>query len=265
MSLVREGRAITVAIGVVLGTAVAYPVLASEPVQLQAGVAVQVAPRYEGSQDFRIIGIPVVMPGRMGDDDRRFQFKGLDHLQYALVSTNGFQFGPLVGYRTGRDQDEGRRLHGLGDIDGGVVAGGFAAYRFGALRASLSYHHQLSGDDTGGVLKAGIDGRHDVSKIWRLTGGVGVTWADDDYMQSFFGVTAAQALTSGHRAFSAEAGLKDVNLSLGSELQLAPQWMLRLNGRYARLVGDAGDSPVIDTRDQWSGGAAITYSFTIPR
>lgn len=243
----------------------AAPASASEPLQIQIGGAVQVAPTYEGSQSYRVIGVPVILPGANDDPDKRFQFRGLDHLQWALVSSNGFQFGPLAGYRMGRDQDDGRLLHGLGDIDGGLVGGAFASYRFGALRASISYHHQLTGDETGGVVRLGLDGRHAVSKTVRITGGVGVTWADDDYMQSFFGITAAQALASGRAAYTAEAGLKDVNLNVGTELDLTPQWTLRLNGRYARLTGDAADSPVIESRDQWSGGAAITYKFSIGR
>lgn len=254
--------AASLAVTVGMGASVA---VAADPIELQAGGAVQVAPTYEGSGSYRVIGVPVVFPGTTDDPDKRFQFRGLDHLQWALVSTNGFQFGPLAGYRTGRDQDDGRRLHGLGDIDGGLVAGAFASYRVGAVRASVSYHHQLTGDETGGIVRFGLDARHALTNTVRLTGGVGLTWADDDYMRSFFGVSAAQALASGHGAYVAEAGIKDVNLSLGAEMQVAPQWMLRLNGRYARLVGDAVDSPVVESRDQWFGGAALTYQFSLSR
>ncbi len=265
MKTLRSASSLLIALPVAMATAWVLPAMASEPMQMQIGGAVQLTPVYEGSQSYRVIGVPVLVPGSSDDPDKRVQFRGLDHLQFALINTNGFQFGPLVGYRMGREEDDGRLLHGLGDIDGGLVAGGFASYRFGALRASLSYHQQLTGDDTGGVLKFGVDGRHSVTNTFRLTGGLGATWADSDYMQSFFGVTAQQALASGHAAYSAEAGIKDVNLNIGSELQLAPQWILRLNGRYARLVGDAADSPVVESRDQWSGGAALTYSFSFSR
>ncbi|MEM9355797.1 MAG: MipA/OmpV family protein [Pseudomonadota bacterium] len=40
------------------------------------------------------------------------------------------------------------------------------------------------------------------------------------------------------------------------------RWSLKLNGRYSRLVGDAADSPVIETEDQFSGSANITYKFS---
>jgi len=255
-------RTVLSAVAFLSASATVFPAGADQPLAVQAGIAVQVSPAYEGSRDYQLLAIPVVFPAGGNDLDDRVQFRGLDHLQFALISTSGFQFGPLVGYRFGRDQDDGRLLHGLGDIDGGVVGGAFASYRIGAIRASVSYHHQLTGDDTGGVVKFGLDTRHRLSPTLVVTGGLGATWADDDYMQSFFGVSATQALTSGHAVHLAEAGIKDVNLNIGSELQLSPQWMLRINGRYARLVGDASDSSVVESRDQWSGGFALTYQFS---
>lgn len=236
--------------------------MAQEPLALQAGILVQVAPKYEGSKSYEVMAFPIVAPAGKASLDDRVQFRGIDHLQFALISTSGFQFGPLVGYRFGRDQDDGRLLNGLGDIDGGFVAGAFASYQFGAIRASVSYHHQLTGDDTGGIIKAGFDTRHAVSPYLTLTGGIGVTWASDDYMQSFFGVTAAQSITSGLAAYQADAGVKDFNLSIGSEMVLSPQWMLSVNGRYARLLGDADNSPVVESRDQWTAGIALTYQFS---
>lgn len=262
MTTTRAFWTVISAVALVSSGVTAQPAKADQPLAFQAGIAVQVAPTYEGSGDYKILAVPVVFPAGSDDPDDRVQFRGLDHLQFALINANGFQFGPLVGYRFGRDQDDGRLLHGLGDIDGGIVGGAFVSYRLGAIRASMSYHHQLSGDDTGGVVKFGLDTRHKLSPTLELTAAVGATWADDDYMQSFFGVTAAQAVTSGHALYLAEAGIKDVNLNIGSELQLSPQWMLRVNGRYARLVGDASDSPVVESRDQWSGGFSLTYQFS---
>ncbi len=262
MTTTRTRWTLLSAAAILSASAAVLPASANEPLALQAGIGVQVSPTYEGSNDYKILAIPVLFPAGGGDLDNRVQFRGLDHLQFALISTSGFQFGPLVGYRFGREQDDGRLLHGLGDIDGGVVGGAFVSYRFGAVRASVSYHHQLSGDDTGAVVKFGLDTRHRFSPTLELTGGIGATWADDDYMQSFFGITAAQAVTSGHALYLAEAGIKDFNLNVGSEMQLSPQWILRINGRYARLVGDASDSPVVESRDQWSGGLALTYQFS---
>lgn len=35
-----------------------------------------------------------------------------------------------------------------------------------------------------------------------------------------------------------------------------------LMGRYARLIGDAADSPVIETENQLYGGVGLSYKFS---
>ena len=41
-----------------------------------------------------------------------------------------------------------------------------------------------------------------------ISPGLSICWADDDYMQGFFGVTNTQASRSGLRRFENEAGFK---------------------------------------------------------
>lgn len=236
---------------------------AQETFGIQVGGGIAVVPKYEGGKDYRVIGIPILAPA--GLSDGRVQFKGPDHLQLRVFDYYGFQIGPLVGVRFGRDEDDGARLRGLGDVDGGLVVGGYAAYKAGMFTTALSYHHQVSGDDTGGVVKLSFEAEQKLSAGVKLTASVGATWADEDYMGSFFGVDALQSAQSGLTRFDADAGIKDVNIGLVADVTLAPQWSLKLFGKYARLVGDAADSPVIETPNQFYSGAAITYRFDLAR
>ena len=106
---------------------------------------------------------------------------------------NGFEVGALGGYRFGRDEDDADRLKGLGDVDGGLVVGGYAAYNFGGVKPFVSYHHQVTGDDAGGLRRAPRRG----CPIGRVT--VLPCRRDlrnDDYMDAYFTVTAAQAAAS---------------------------------------------------------------------
>ncbi len=252
--------------GVSAMTAGAVAALA-EDWPLQAGGVVVVVPKYEGSEHYKVLGFPFIAPAGLGDDGGGLSVKGPDHIQYRLYETQGFEFGPLAGYRFGRQQDDGKLLHGLGDVDGGIVVGAYAAYKFGPFKALASYHHQVTGDDTGGVLKMGVEAETRLSPGFKLTAGVGTTYADGSYMQSFFGVTAAQMVhsTAGLSVYSPDAGIKDVNLSLVADIALAPRWDLKLIGNYARLVGDAADSPVIETENQFFGGAVLSYKFNWTR
>jgi outer membrane scaffolding protein for murein synthesis (MipA/OmpV family) len=233
------------------------------PNQWQVGGMVLAVPTYEGSKSHRAIGFPVVAPA--GGGESRVDVKGADDVRLRLASLHGLEVGPVAGWRFGRDEDDGTRLRGLGDIDGGLALGGYAAYRLGTLAAFASYSHQVTGDETGGLLRFGLESRVPALRWLTLTAMAGATWANDDYMQTYFGVTSAQAARSGLSAYQASAGIKDVHLGLTAEMPLAEAWTLRLMGRYAHLVGEAADSPVVEQAGQLSGGVGLTYRFSLGR
>lgn len=254
--MIRISLRAVVALG---ATVFAGTALADEGFGLQAGAAVMVAPRYEGSEAVRVIAVPMIAPAGLGSG--RVEFRGPDNLRFRLLDLGAVSFGPLVGYRFGREEDDGDLLQGLGDIEGGVVAGGFASVKSGPLAASVSYHRQFTGDETGALIKFGVSAEQAVSERVTLTADVGATWADQEFIDAYFGIDAAQSAASGLAVHAADASIKDVNLGLKADMMLTDAWKLTLSGRYARLLGDAADSPVVETANQFSGGATATYRF----
>jgi MipA family protein len=226
----------------------------------QVGGIVFVVPRYEGSSSHRVVGLPFVAPVGL-DGDGWVQVKGADDVRIRALRFNGFEIGPLAGYRSGRDEDDADRLEGLGDIDGGLVLGAFASYRTGPLALSVSYHHQVTGDDTGGLVRLAGEYTFPTAGGVRLTATLGANYATEDYMDAFFGVTPGQSKDSGLAIYDAEAGFKDVFVGGKASIDLTDRWTLHLLGRYSRLIGDAADSPVIETENQFYGGAALSYKF----
>lgn len=255
---------LAIAVGAAL-FAVASPVAAadfgSEPLNLQIGGMAVIAPQYEGAKDYEVVGFPFIAPAGLGTGEGFVQFRGPDDLRFRALSFGGFEAGPLAGWRFDREEDDGDRLEGLGDVDGGFVVGGFAAYRLGSFKPFVSYHHQVSGDDTGGLTRFGLEARVEPAPRFALTGTVGATYADDDYMESFFGVSAEQSAASaaGLNVYEADAGIKDVFVGLSSDVPLSEAWTLKVMGRYSRLTGDAADSPIVESEDQLSGGLGLTY------
>lgn len=220
-----------------------------------------VAPEYEGSKSYRVLGAPLIAPAG-GGGSGLVQFKGLDDLRFRLLQGGGFEAGPLVGYRFGRDEDVNRRLRGTGDIDGGLVVGGFLGYRMGGIFPFASYHHQVTGDGTGSIIRAGLETNSRFGSV-ALTTTLGATWASEAYNQSFFGIDAVQAARSGLRLYDAEAGIKDVFLSASADIALDARWTLKLMGRYTHLLGEARDSPLVETNHQLFGGVGLTYRFNL--
>lgn len=230
---------------------------------VNVGGFVVVAPKYEGSSDYRAIGVPFVAPAF--DGGGRLQFKGPDDVRFRLFELNGFEAGPLAGWRFGRDEEDSRRLRGLGDVDGGLVAGGYMAYRAGFLKPFLSYHHQITGDDAGGVVRFGSEAIWQLGRGSEIVGSVGASWADQRYMDAYFSVTPGQSAASlaGLPIYDADAGIKDVFVGATAKVALSELWTLNLTGRYAHLVGDAADSPVTESVHQWTAGVGLTYRLNL--
>lgn len=224
-----------------------------------------VSPKYEGSKQYEVRGFPIIAPAGTGGDGM-VQFRGLDDVRFRLLQNSGIEAGLLGGYRFGRDEDDADRLDGLGDVDGGLVAGAFVAYDMGFMKPFVSYHHQVTGDD-GALLRFGAETRMPVLHNIALTAIAGATYADAGYMDNYFSISAAQAAasTAGLSAYEADAGIKDVYLSLGTDIPLTDAWSLKLGGRYAHLLGDAADSPIVETEHQFSAIAGITYRFGFDR
>lgn len=242
-------------------------VASAQTLDLQVGGAATVGPKYEGSKEYEVRGFPIIAPaGTPGGADAGFvQFRGIDDIRFRALHSNGFELGPLAGYRFGRDEDDAVRLTGLGDVDGGVVVGAYAAYDFGFLKPFLSYHHQVTGDDSGGLIRFGAEKRWMIASGAALTAIAGASYASDDYMDAYFTVTAAQSAASGLAAFDADAGVKDVYLSLGADIPLTDVWSLKLGAKYAHLLGDTRDSPIVETDHQFTGMAGVTYRFSMSR
>jgi len=251
---VRIGRSAFFALLVAAGPAVAQdgPDLFGD--RWQAGGLVYVSPTFEGARSYEAIAFPFVLPAGIGTDGA-VQIKGLDDVRLRLFQAVGLELGPLAGYRFGRDGGDVSNVPGLDDIDGGLVVGAFSAYRTGPLAFSVSYHHQATGDDTGGLARFGVEHTSRFSPSFKLIASVGTNYATEDYMTAFFGTGL----------YEPDAGFKDVFVGATAVIDLTDRWSLLLIGRYAHLIGEAADSPVVETESQLYGGVAVSYKFDLPR
>jgi outer membrane protein len=232
---------------------------------LKVGGVLIVKPTFEGSDNYEVSGFPYLFPTFSGGGPgffSRFDARGLDDIRFKLVERDGFVAGPLAGYNLGRDEDDDDHLEGLGDVDGGVVAGAFVGYKIGSVLFDASFHNTF-GDDGGYLIRLGAEVERPISQRLQLTARIGATYADDDYMQNYFGVSAGQSADSGFDQFDAESGFKDVFAEVGVKAQLDSRWEARASVRYSRLVGDAADSPIVETEDQFTGLVGLSYKFDL--
>ncbi len=234
---------------------------------LSAGAVGIVSPRYEGSKSYKVIGFPLLYPrftgGGASTFTKRVSFKGADDLRYKLFDTGNFEAGPIVGYRSGRDADDGVLLGGLGDIDASAVLGGYASYSLDYITFDASIGTGVFGDANGFQARFAAETDYELTPELKLTARFGTTVSSDEYMDTFFGVTPAQAAasTAGLPVYDPDTGFKDVFVQIGTEYRFNENWRFGLGVKYSRLVGDAEDSPVIETKNQFSGSLRLVYDF----
>ena len=230
--------------------------------EFQGGGIGVITPKYEGSKSYEARGIPFVLPGSK-DGDSDIEFVDLDDVQYRLIKAGPFEAGPLAGVWLGRSKHDGVKLEGLDSIDAGLVLGGYGALRFGYTKFQASYHQQVTSEDRGGLLRLRADAEVPIMARVRLLAGVGANYGTNSYMDLNFGVNPTQAAQSTAKlsVFDPGDGFKDVFVGAGAEIDLTDRWTARLYGEYSRLVGDAADSPLIETKDQFSGLLSISYQF----
>ncbi|KJR64121.1 hypothetical protein VY88_14865 [Azospirillum thiophilum] len=252
----------TVAVQMAAGSAAAQGRPPAEWSFMLGGGALYV-PDYEGSNDYKVLPVPIV---ELSWRDRvRVTTRGGPGIYASPVMTDSLKVELGVRYDFGRDQDDNDALKGLGDIEGGAVAVARLGYEVGPVDLGLEVARDLGGDRDGLMARAEaeyairlLDGRA------RFSVTPYVTWADDNYMGSSFGITAAQAARSARRyaRYDAEGGFKDAGIAVGIGYTITDS--IHAMGRvgYQRLLGDAADSPLVKREgspDQFSGLLGVSY------
>lgn len=182
----------------------------------------------------------------------------------------GYNFSkdPAVQYGLGLGLDLGRKesitgvLAGMGSIDSKVEYGAFLNYapdRNWRLSSVLRYGSGDTGE--GATADFGVGYAMDIAPQWRLDLGVSTTWANSQYMQSYFGVSAAQALQSGHAEYSPASGIREVGAGLNLNYQITPKISISGGLKASSLVGDARNSPLITRTENVSGSVSVAYAF----
>ena len=223
-------------------------------ITLGAGVAS--LPKYPGRSAKRVEPIPMI-----GIRYDRFFIGGVAGggtpagLGAYLYEDNHWKVGLSLGgdiIKPRKESDDSRHLRGLGDINSTIRGGGFASYTLGwfTLRGSALYdledHHNHEG------LLGSIEAIARYSPLARLTltAGPGVTFGNQRYMQTFFGINALQSERSAYAPYTPKGGVALVGFSVGAEYELTSHWSLGARAAAERLQGDTGRSPIVENKNQ---------------
>ena len=225
----------------------------------QIGGGLGVAPDYEGSSDYEPVPVPV---GQANFDNGMYvELLGLN-LRANLIPSNFWRLGPVYNYRAERDNVENNRVDRLDEVSDANEFGLFGGFEWQNWYVFLEYLADTgeAHDGSYGTLKGGYNWI--INKEWAMTFGAFGTYADDDYMETYFSVDAANAARSGLNQYKADGGMKDIGLDFGVNWAFAQNWDLRGLFQLKQLVGDADeDSPVVDEGSETQVFTAVLVVF----
>ena len=208
------------------------------------GGGIGVKPDYEGSSDYELVPVPA--GSAKFDNGMYLKLLGLN-LRANLIPSNFWRLGPVYNYRPERDNVENNRVDRMKDISDANELGIFGGIEWQGWYVFLEWLADTGDayDGSYGTLKGGYNWM--VNKEWMLTFGAFTTYASDDYMETYFGVSSGDAARSGLDRYNADGGMKDIGLDFGANWRFAQNWDLRGLFQIKQLVGDADDdSPVVD-------------------
>ena len=229
---------------------------------ITVGAGIALVPDYEGSDYYDVA--PLLHFRMAWANGRYLDFSG-NRVKFNVMKAGKLTLGPMVRVRPKRDDDvEDAQVSRMEEVDTSVELGGFIAYDLGANFEIGANLVQDVADGHDGYLV----GLHVGYKIFRENMMIGLkaftTYVNNDYMEAYFSVSPWNIGNAQLRFYDADEGFKDVGVTCVLSYQFTDKWGATGVLGYTRLIGDAGDSPVVDDRgdeNQLLGGVMGTYRF----
>lgn len=230
---------------------------------LSAGAAV--APRYAGSDKEHaspLAGIDYQMANGLFASTLR-------GAGYA-TALGPLQLSAAVGYRAERAESDrngfaargGDALRGMGEVKGSATAIlAVSAPLTGRFALTASLEAPLTQRDNGRMASAGINAIVLQDQEDQLTIGLAGSAGDRKYLQTYFGVTPAQALRTRYARYAPDSGLYQAEADVAWTHQVAARWSVTTTVSATTLLRAAKESPLTLRRTAPSGALYVNYRY----
>lgn len=273
------------------GLAMSAPVLAEEPSPqlpvedsamasdfVTIGLAGAISPSYEGSDNYNISPIPLIL-GRVGGVT--LQPRGPGFAADIIADRRGEKIsliaGPVATFNFDRVNRIGDSVvETLGELDLALEVGAVAGitvnrvlHNYDSLTLQSDIRWDVLDAHDGMVVAPSLTYFSPLSKAAAVSLSLSGEFVDDNYADYYFSVDAAGSAASGLPIFAAQGGLKSLSATMLTGIDLDGDMTngglgLFVIGSYSRLVGDAKRSPVTAIRgsaDQFFGSLGLGYTF----
>ncbi|WP_432719355.1 MipA/OmpV family protein [Jeongeupia wiesaeckerbachi] len=232
-----------------------------------AGLGVGVTTECSGCKDTMVGVVPGVR--YVTESGRLFEWYG-PYAQYNFGGLTGFQWGPAVNLKLGRSDVSDDVINKLHDIDTTLEFGGFVGYEYDSVEGAIPYRFRVNANMMtnagqvydGARFNLGATLWIPMSERFFIGSGIGATWASQSYVNTYYGVTDADAAASGLAPFHADGGNQQILGWIGAVGQISGHWWGGAGVFMQRLMGDAAESPFVQERgdrNQLTYGAGLGY------
>jgi outer membrane protein len=230
-------------------------------VNLAAGAAME--PTFNGSDRYRVIPIPLVIIRwrdvvSLGQDGLNLYWHNDDlRIGGGITYDGGRSDHATNGILSSGDN----RLMGLGNVDGSVGFRAFTSYKFGPAFLDSSVIKYIGPQNKGVQVNVGASAPWALTKQFIVRPHIGMTWADDNYMRTFFGVSPIQASRSIFPQFNTGAGVEDLNGGLTIVYLLTSHWVVGADASAKQYLDNAARSPITISNTNTTVAAVVGYHF----
>jgi outer membrane scaffolding protein for murein synthesis (MipA/OmpV family) len=214
-------------------------------------------PAYEGSNSTRLAPAPAL---DVRYRDVAFASVG-EGVGVNLLRGKLYRAGVALTFDQGREHNAATRLSGTGNIDPALAPRIFAQFAIlpFVITADLRYRATSQQGFVGNVgIYMPVVGKESLQVFL----GPSATFADDNYMNTYFGVSPRHAAPhSIFPTYQAHGGAKNVNFGATALYHFNDHWFIDLDAGIERLLGSAEGSPLVQTKWGVGGTAVLCYTF----
>ncbi|SDR56163.1 Outer membrane scaffolding protein for murein synthesis, MipA/OmpV family [Rhizobiales bacterium GAS191] len=220
------------------------------------GAGMLVEPTYPGGNGLRSLPFPDIDVTYK----KRFFINMEDGAGVYLYNDDKLSFATSAFFRLGRDQTNSPKILGLGNIAEAPQGRFISEYDLGWLDLKGTFVHDFSGS-YGSTFEAKIGTALPITNRFVVLPAITTVIGDHSYMQTWYGVSESQSLTTGKPVFNARAGVESVGTTVDALYRFAPNLALVGRGGVSYLVSNVAHSPVIERRFQPTFGFGLSYLF----
>lgn len=225
---------------------------------IELGLGVGAMPAYEGASSYTTTLNPLI-------NLERLNIPGVVDIGGDGV-TAGLKLAPSVSVVRERKSADFAALAGLNDIEATYALGARVGYEIGiadgvSAQPYLAARYAFGGAQ-GLVGEFGLDMTARLTPELTLVAGPVVAFASENYMDRYYGVSAAEATATGGRLaeFDPTGGIKSVGVKAALKYEFVTDTFLNLEGSYTRVVGSAVNSPIVQSGSETALTAGIGIS-----